>query len=221
MEGHKCEDVDLQREVRGCPGRGGGLGSQTHLQHQGHRGRSGGGQEEIGPGRSLVTYRIFTVYIMISWALSSIIAMIHLENCYKTLKISHFLTFAFCAGVLGTVRGGCPVSGGDGRRGEGGSSPVQGRDARIGTEKHVLLCGTFTKLFLFQSLRALGSATSQRPEQSTDQVHEGAGGEGGGGAEEQWGFQQQPRPRSVYLSEGWARHQRHQQQPAAAAASGS
>ena len=49
----------------------------------------------------------------------------------------------------------------------------------------------------FQSLRALGSATSQRPEQSTDQVHEGAGGEGGGGAEEQrGGQQQQPRPRA-------------------------
>ena len=114
-----------------------------------------------------------------------------MENCHKTLKISHFLTLTICAGVLGTVRGGCPVSGGDGRRGEGGSSPVQGRDARIGKQKHY-----FKKIFLFQSLRALGSATSQRPEQSTDQVHEGAGGEGGGGAEEQRGGQQQPRPRA-------------------------
>ena len=60
-------------------------------------------------------------------------------------------------------------------------------------------CGTSASLFLFQSLRALGSATSQRPEQSADQVHEGAGGEGGGGggAEEQrGGQQQQPRPRA-------------------------
>ena len=105
------------------------------------------------------------------------------------------LFITFCAGVLGTVRGGCPVSGGDGRRGEGGSSPVQGRDARIGTQKHVW---DFYNIFLFQSLRALGSATSQRPEQSADQVHEGAGGEGGGGggAEEQRGGQQQPRPRA-------------------------
>ena len=129
---------------------------------------------------------------MISWALSSIIAMIHLENCYKTLKISHFLTLTFCVGVLGTVRGGCPFYGGDGRRGEGGSSPVQGRDARIGMEKHV---GLLHLYFCFNL--CVGSETSQRPEQSADQVHEGTGGEGGGGAEEQrGGQQQQPRPRA-------------------------
>ena len=54
------------------------------------------------------------------------------------------LFITFCVGVLGTVRGGCPVSGGDGRRGEGGSSPVQGRDARIGKQKHY-----FKKYFCF------------------------------------------------------------------------
>ena len=82
--------------------------------------------------------------------------------------------------------------------GEARAAPLQFRAEMLASVSRNM-CGIFTNLFLFQSLRALGSATSQRPEQSADQVHEGAGGEGGvgGGAEEQrGGQQQQPRPRA-------------------------
>ena len=81
--------------------------------------------------------------------------------------------------------------------GEARAAPLQFRAEMLASVRRNMW--DFYKIFLFQSLRVLGSTTSQRPEQSADQVHEGAGGEGGGwgGAEEQWGGQQQqPRPRA-------------------------
>ena len=80
--------------------------------------------------------------------------------------------------------------------GEARAAPLQFRAEMLASVRRNMW--DFYKIFLFQSLRVLGSATSQRPEQSADQVHEGAGGEGGdgGGAEEQRGGQQQPRPRA-------------------------